>query len=173
MNLATAPRMVRKTGKLGSAIFSEDGRYRYQLTYRWAPGGRTALFGMQNPSTANADKSDPTVTRCVGFAKRFKCNALVVVNMAAGIATKPANLLKLEDPVGPHNLQAIRASGTGVDVVVAAWGALSPELREIFGDSIRMFRLLRDVRCLGLTKGGDPRHPLYLPSKARRIKLPR
>ncbi len=161
-----------KTGKLGAALFSADGIYRYRLTYRWALGGRLALFGMQNPSTADANKSDRTVTRCIGFAKRLRCNALVVVNMAAGIATKPADLLKLKDPVGPYNLTAIMEAAAGAHFAIAAWGALSPRLQVLFEDSVRMFKRLRGVQCLGLTQKGDPRHPLYLSSKARLIKLP-
>ncbi len=164
--------LVRRTGKLGFAIFSSDGVYRYYLRYRWAPGTRYALFGMQNPSTADENKSDRTVTRCIGFAKRLNCSALVVVNMAAGIATKPADLLKLRDPVGRHNATVI-VQASWPYVAIAAWGALSPKLRELFSPSIQVFTAIRDVKCLGLTQAGDPRHPLYLHSKARLIKLPR
>lgn len=165
--------LTKRIGKLGKGIFSRDGVYRYYLFYRWAPGGRRAIFGMQNPSTANSDKSDPTVTRCMGFAKRLRCNALVVVNMAAGIATKPADLLKLKDPVGRYNIRSIAQVPQKGDIVIAAWGALSPKLRELFSPSIRAFTEIRGVKCLGLTQAGDPRHPLYLHSKAKLIKLPR
>ncbi len=128
---------------------------------------------MQNPSTADPDKSDPTVTRCMGFAKRLKCNALIVVNMAAGIATKPAELLKRQDPVGPYNWCAIASASERGDIVIAAWGGLSPKLRKLFSCSILDFTEIPGVKCLGLTQAGDPRHPLYLHSKAKLIKLPK
>lgn len=173
MELTHSHGLVTRTGKLGHALFSTDGRYRYSLTYRWASGGRRALFGMQNPSTADADKSDRTVTRCIGFAKRLKCSSLVVVNMAAGIATKPADLLKLTDPVGSRNVAVVTQASLGVDFAIAAWGALSPRLRKLFASSIRAFLEMRHVQCLGFTIGGDPRHPLYLSSKVRFLKFPR
>ena len=173
MVLENIPDLIRRTGKLGYAIFSKDGIYRYYLLYRWAPGGYHALFGMQNPSTADPDKSDRTVTRCIGFAKRLKCNSLAVVNMAAGIATKPADLLKLRDPVGRYNTRAIGQALCGANVMIAGWGALSFQLRELFSPSIRAFTEIGAVRCLGLTQAGDPRHPLYLHSKSKLIRLPR
>jgi len=58
-----------------------------------------------------------------------------------------------------HILQAV-SQGTRDVVVIAAWGA-HPLARE-------EWRTLPDIalRCLGTTKSGAPKHPLYLPATA-------
>lgn len=52
------------------AVISDCGRYRYELGRRW-DDGPLLEFDMLNPSTANAERNDPTIVRCVGFAKSW------------------------------------------------------------------------------------------------------
>ena len=59
-----------------SAVFDKSGRYRYSLTRRWASGGDTVAFVLLNPSTADAERDDPTIRRCMGYAKHWGCAAL-------------------------------------------------------------------------------------------------
>lgn len=150
-----------------SAIISDCGRYRYRLDRRWADGP-TMGFIMLNPSTADADKDDPTIRRCIGFAKREGCGALIVVNLFAFRATKPTALLDAEDPVGPdaddHLLTAIQH----VDgPLVAAWGVWGRGHRP--GDVTAMIG--KHCVCLGKTRDGHPRHPLYVRGGAPLIPL--
>lgn len=150
-----------------SAVLSDDGVYRYSLDRTWEASGPRALFVMLNPSTADAHLDDPTIRRCVGFAKAQGCVGLTVVNLYAFRATKPADLWQTADPVGPENdehladtLTQWRSVGWPV---IAAWGANAEPHR------VRdVMRLGDDVAwtALGLTKAGMPRHPLYLPSTA-------
>jgi hypothetical protein len=121
---------------------------------------------MLNPSTADATTDDPTIRRCIGFARREGMGRLVVVNLFAYRATKPENLRRVTRDVarGPLNVQhvddAISEVGLYGGILIAAWGAAPPRPR------INVERLARTHRvpivCLGHTSGGDPRHPLYV-----------
>src|SRR5689334_16488446 len=82
----TAPTVVRK-----AASISECGRYRYSL-HRWWGAGERLYFVMLNPSTADAEVDDPTIRRCMGFARTLGFDGIGVVNLYAFRATKPADL---------------------------------------------------------------------------------
>ena len=144
------------------ADLSDDGLYRYRLWRKWAPGARM-VFCMLNPSTADAHQDDPTIRRCIGFAKEHGCGALDVVNLFALRSTDPAALFDHPDPIGPANDDAIAAAAKGAAVVVVAWGAeggLRHRDQEVL-DLLDRFAEAPPV-CLGRTKAGFPRHPLYV-----------
>ena len=142
-----------------------DGEYRYDLTRHWGGGSDAVCFVMLNPSTADAVVDDPTVRRCVGFAKGWGFDRLSVVNLFALRATNPKELWGHADPVGPDRDRYCRARFEEASLVVCAWGAnrivgkLGAD-REIL-DMISELGLVPHV--LRLTKGGAPGHPLYLP----------
>jgi hypothetical protein len=139
------------------AVLSECGKYRYTLSRRWKEGGRTCCFVMLNPSTADALRDDPTIRRCVGFAKAWGCHALEVRNLLCWRATNPVELRLVQDPVGP-DADKYLLDARDCHLVVLAWGAVKfPERVE------RVLELLSGAKlhCLGLTKQGQPRHPLY------------
>lgn len=156
--LSTAPE--------GSALFDPRGRYRYQLKRRWGAGGREIAFVMLNPSTAGAERDDPTIRRCGGFARAWGFSAMTVVNLFALRATDPARLRRARDPVGPENDEHIARAADSCDAVVLAWEAHGA----LRGRDQDVLVLLRGCRatCLGVTKSGQPRHPLYLPGATRR-----
>ena len=155
--------------KSSSAVLSECGLYRYRLERRWADGPK-ALFIMLNPSTADAEKDDPTIRRCISFAKREGCGGLIVVNLFAFRATEPDALLLADDPIGPDNPGALAAAVADCDgPLIAAWGAW-PGARAAGEAVVR--KLGPRARCLGLTKAGSPRHPLYVAGDAPLIALP-
>jgi hypothetical protein len=146
------------------ASISACGTYRYWLSRWWGDGFRVATFVMLNPSTADAHADDPTIRRCIGFAKRLGANALRVVNLYALRSPDPDDIFEDPDPVGPRNDNTIYAERLS-DWVIAAWGAHSAATP---GRVARVRELLagREVHCLGRTKSGAPRHPLYLPADA-------
>lgn len=115
------------------------------------------LFVMLNPSTADEAEDDPTVRRCLGFAKREGFGELVVVNLYAFRATNPKELKQVFDPIGSENDEWIKNATEFADVTVAAWGANAEPAR-----SCKVKRLLTNPQHLGLTKAGFPKHPLYL-----------
>jgi len=53
-----------------SASFSLCRTWRYALRRRWSPDGPIIAFIGLNPSTADEINEDPTVRRCIGFARR-------------------------------------------------------------------------------------------------------
>lgn len=157
-----------------AAVISLDGRYRYSLTRTWAKPvnreSRVMVFVMLNPSTADAAHDDPTIRRCRGFALREGMDGLFVVNLYALRATNPQELLSAEDPVGPDNDTHVAhvfsmAADRGWSIV-AAWGAGKyPEAVAGRVDTVCALSAAA-VSCLGISKGGAPRHPLYLPRTA-------
>lgn len=145
------------------AVFSPDRAYRYLLIRRWALGGPTMTMIMLNPSTADAHADDPTIRRCVSLARREGCAALEVVNLFALRSPYPKALLASADPVGPRNDEFIAGHCLPGRLVVAAWGARG----DLMGRDALVTASLAargvDLHCLGLTHGGKPRHPLYIP----------
>ncbi len=147
-----------------------DGDYRYHLTRRWGPKIDTVVWVMLNPSTADADVDDPTIRRCISFSAELGADSLRVVNLYAYRATDPKHLLAVEDPVGPMNNTVIRetllAARAMRSPVIGAWGANAR------ADRVSEFVTIADecrvpLHCLGITKSGMPRHPLYVLGSTR------
>jgi hypothetical protein len=164
--------------QLAGAVLSQCGTYRYTLDRVWNVGLPIAMFVMLNPSTADASKDDRTIGRCKKFAAREGCGGLTVVNLFALRATDPEELRTHPDPVGPHNAAYIGATlDRNPGVVIAAWGAHSFAAKRAADVAMVLDRQLgrRDLRlkCLGVTKSGQPRHPLYLKATAPLITYPR
>lgn len=146
------------------ATFDATERYRYMLERDWVKHPkRLCNFVMLNPSTADAKVLDPTVTRCVGYARDWGYDGLIVTNIFAFRSTNPKLLRAVDDPVGPDNDAAILAAAYRSELVIAAWGthgkldgrgrAVAEQLRQA---------MQSDLKCLGVTKHGHPKHPLYL-----------
>jgi hypothetical protein len=163
---------------LKGADLSPCGIYRYSLYRRWGSDGYLppVLFVMLNPSTADADIDDPTIRRCVGFAKSWGYLGIEVVNLFGLRATHPAELYAHTDPVGPGNDDAVRAAAWRAGLIVAGWGAHGSRHR---GRVARVLSILgapmRPVHAIGHTGAmGEPKHPLYLRADAWPIlyKLP-
>lgn len=150
-----------------TATLSPCSRYRYRLGRRWRPGG-TVVFVMLNPSTADAVDTDPTITRCVGFAHRWGHGAIDVVNLFAWRETHPRALAGVEDLVGPDNDAAIVEATAVADAVVLAWGSLlklPASVRRLARERAAVVRhqlVGRVASHLGLTADGEPRHPLFV-----------
>lgn len=152
-------------------------------------------FVMLNPSTADGMVDDPTIRRCVGFAQRETGHTghqvvdrsavisedgryryrlerewggarMVVVNLFAWRATKPVDLPRGPEAVGPENdghiVEAVREAA----LVVAAWGSSWPSPSRV----AHVLQLIRQngrtPRALGITMDLHPKHPLYLRATA-------
>ena len=156
-----------------SADLSLDHRYRYTLSRSWLPSpyddGGEVIWVMLNPSTADAMEDDPTIRRCVDYTNRWGFNALEVVNVFAYRTPSPKELKQAwkagVDVLGPENLTTLRQAivrSCGHEYrLVVAWGAGAPR-PYVQG----LARLIQSVGahpyCLGMTKEGHPKHPLYL-----------
>lgn len=122
---------------------------------------------MLNPSTADGSVDDPTIRRCISFAKVWGFEALRVVNLFALRSTNPQALLTASDPVGPDNQVYLDKAFAECSLVVAAWGAHAAAKRR--GDAL--IRQFPECRVLGKTKSGAPRHPLYLPKQLNPLRI--
>ena len=152
----------------GDATISTCGRYRYRLDRIWDERP-ACCFVMLNPSTADATEDDPTIRRCVGFARHLNSGRLIVVNLFAWRATDPKNLRNVADPIGPENNRYLRAAFDEADVTIAAWGTQG----HFHARNRTVMNMLAGRGfCLGLTAKGDPKHPLYLPKDAPLVRLP-
>jgi len=145
-----------KTG----ASFSACRSYRYALWRQWARGPRV-LFVMLNPSTADDRRDDPTIRRCIGFAKSWGFGSLAVGNLFALRTPSPRELAKSEFPVGTANDRCLRRLQRSAALVLAAWGNHGI----LYDRAAAVRRMLIDPRTLGLTGSGQPRHPLYVAAR--------
>jgi hypothetical protein len=148
------------------AEFSPCRRYRYALLRGWERQKGYAMFIGLNPSTADETVDDPTIRRCMGFARAWGYGALCMVNLFAYRATQPADMLAQADPVGPLNDVYLTHLAASADVVVAAWGNHGQHLER---DQRVRGLLGQQLHYLRLTKDGHPGHPLYLPATLRPV----
>lgn len=150
-----------------TATISACGLYRYELTRVWNDGMPPVVFCMLNPSTADGERDDPTIRKCVGFAKQWGNGGIVVVNLFAFRATDPTLLTTYKDPIGPENDKSIIAAVRD-RTVVCGWGASVPRTSWEYvrcqpAEVVRLLKLnAARVCCLGWTARGYPRHPLYV-----------
>lgn len=168
-----------------NAVISPCERYRYWLHRSWLTGQGWTVFVMLNPSTADASIDDPTIRRCIRFAKDFGSSGLIVVNLFAWRAADPDELFSEDcDVTGPENhayvVQACDLAAQHEDngrggmhvpgKVICAWGAHPAATRE---QQATVLGWIEEAYgppfCLGRTKDGSPKHPLYLPAAARPI----
>ncbi len=146
------------------AILSECGTYRYRLSRQWDDTLPRLGWIMLNPSTADAFEDDPTIRRCIGFAESNGYGGIEVCNLFAYRATDPKALVATGDAFGPENGAHLDAI-IGAHTVVAAWGAWGTRAG-VTGivESVHLTarQVGRRLLCLGTTKDGSPRHPLYV-----------
>ena len=149
--------------------FGEDWRYRYTLWRRWnwsdrGDRGLVAFIGV-NPSTADAIDPDPTVTRCVNFAKSWGYDGMVMLNLFAWRDKDPDGMKAAVDPIGPCNDGILLMVTERVGGVVCCWGNNGLHA----GRSRAVLDLLRhrELKCFKLTGEGEPWHPLYLAADSR------
>lgn len=154
-------------------VFSPNRVYRYTLWREWASAsdlfarpeashkgaGYLMVIGL-NPSTADETKDDPTIRRCIDFAKRWGFGALCMTNLFAFRATDPKVMLVQADPCGPLNDDWLATVGARAGLVLAAWGAHGTYRQR----DVEVLARLGSIHCLGRNQDGTPRHPLYVPA---------
>ena len=97
----------------------------------------------------------------MGFAREWGFGSIVFTNLFAFRTPYPKELRKADDPVGPRNDSVIVQQAELADKVVLAWGTHGV-YRERDRDVIALLAGTFDLYCLGTTKYGHPKHPLYL-----------
>lgn len=130
----------------------------------WSPSPYLMIVGL-NPSTADETLDDPTIRRCVGFAKAWGFGALCMANLFAWRDTKPENMKKAADAAGPECGKWLCEIAEGAGMILAAWGKHGSFMgrdRTVLG---ALTALGKPIHCLGTNSDGSPKHPLYIASK--------
>ena len=149
-------------------VFSPCRQYRYTLWREWISGEGYAMFIGLNPSTADETIDDPTIRRCIAFAKSWGYSALCMTNIFAYRSTDPLAMKAIDEPIGQDNSEHLLECARHASVIVAAWGThgthrgRADEVRALLGPRLH---------CLKLTKDGHPAHPLYLPKTLTPIPM--
>lgn len=143
------------------ATFSPCRTWRFRLERRWSAGPKAA-FILLNPSTADETKDDPTIRRCIGFAKAWGFGGLVLGNIFALRSTDPRGLYSHADPIGPGNDDALRGIAREAEKVICGWGTHGA----LNGRGSFAFDVMRQAGAeplaLKVTAAGFPGHPLYI-----------
>lgn len=163
-----------------ATVFSPCRKYRYTLWREWEAyplaleweakrfQSYLMIIGL-NPSTADETKDDPTIRRCIDFAKQWGFGALCMTNLFAFRATHPAEMKKAEMPAGMDNEHHIRRRASQAGFVLVAWGKHGKHHHQ----DLNVCRYLREIEvqpyCLGTNGDGTPKHPLYLPKDSKPI----
>jgi hypothetical protein len=152
---------------MGSAVFSDCGKFRYRLE-RTIPdaGDRVLAVVMVNPSTADAESDDPTIRKVQGFARRAGFGRVIVGNLFAFRSTDIKGLAMAGDPRGPDNNAHLKAIIADAEAVLFAWGpaAKVPKQWRSRWRTVADMALAagRQPLCLGIAQDGHPRHPLMV-----------
>lgn len=141
-----------------SATFSPCRMYRYELWRTWGDRPSCVFIGL-NPSTADETEDDPTIRKCIGYARNWGYGSLCMVNLFAFRATQPKDMLRAHDPIGPANDITLRRVCEAAGLVVAAWGRHGGHLLR---DKSVMSQISVPICCLKQNQNGSPAHPLYL-----------
>jgi hypothetical protein len=142
--------------------------YRYYLFREWNKSKPFFAFIGMNPSKADERFDDPTVRRCINFARREGAGRFVMLNVYGFRSTDPLAIREVSDPNGPENDHWIQSYVKEADFVIAAWGRnVTQRGKEV----LKMIKGLNTVHCLGINLDGSPKHPLYLKSNTSLKKL--
>lgn len=151
-------------------IFSENRVYRYTLWRDWSDlfrnsetGKQFAMFIGLNPSTADETLDDPTIRRCVGFAKRWGYGALCMTNLFAYRTKDPRAMKKVTAPVGEENNDWLLRVAGEAGIIIAAWGVHGTFLNRDTSVRLLLAEHKEKMRVLRFTNGAHPEHPLYVP----------
>lgn len=159
-------------GMKSGATFDRSQKYRYLLWREWDRAKPSCVFIMLNPSTADATKNDPTIRRAMSFAEQFGFGRFEAVNLFAYRATDSSTLARVRNPVGRDNDSFILESIDRCDECFVAWGNHGA-LRERSRVVLDLIPATTILNCLGVNKSGEPKHPLYLPTKTQILKFTR
>ena len=145
-----------------TALISDCKKYRYKLSRQWNRDGSMIMFIMLNPSTADADIDDPTIRRCISFAKSWGAGGFYVGNLFAYRSKTPKDLLSALDPIGEENKNHLNDMLNDSVFAVCAWGNF-PIIKKLKPETLNFLKNKHvPFRCIDTSINGTPKHPLYL-----------
>ncbi len=150
-----------------TAKLSGCRNYRYALWRTWDSSKPFVMFVGLNPSTADETSDDPTLTRCINYAKSWGYGGICMANLFAFRATAPSDMKASDDPIGTENNKWLKKLAKDAALIIAAWGNDGSYLER----SEQVKELLPNLYCLNLNKSGEPAHPLYQAAKLKPMPI--
>ncbi len=169
-------------------LFSESRSYRWILKRELLSGNKSVVFIGLNPSSANSFNNDMTLRRIINFCSKWDYKNIYIINLFGLISKSPVQLSKSNDPIGGNNdlitLKSLKfwSEDSNCDLWLG-WG----DKGQFKGRDQKVIKLIKkfsnikssgnylskSALCLGLSKKGNPRHPLYMPNSSvlRRFNL--
>ena len=149
-----------------NAVLSGDRKYRYALWRIWDTDSQAVMFICLNPSTADEFIDDPTLTRCINFAKSWGFGGVITANLFAYRTTYPQELKNVKNPVGIQNDKWLKSLAGSAGLIVGGWGNHGV----FMGRSKAVAGLISNIYCLDRNKTGQPAHPLYQPKNSKPVR---
>jgi hypothetical protein len=144
---------------VGDCVLSKDQKHRYMLSRTWDKSKPSILFIGLNPSRADDKINDPTITRCIGFARRWGYGQLFFGNLYSFRTPYPeqlvANLETAYDEQTDYHLKKMISESERVICAWGCWTFTEKRVKEVL-------EMIPNPYCLGKNKDGSPKHPLYL-----------
>jgi len=141
------------------AVLSKDRKYRYALWRIWETDLSKVMFICLNPSKADEFNDDPTLVRCINFAKSWGYGGVVTANLFAYRSTCPKELKMVESPIGMENDRWLKILSKKAEMVIGGWGNHGLYMSR----SETVAKMIPNIYCLCKNKSGQPSHPLYQP----------
>lgn len=142
------------------------------LTYRYLlekDGKRKLIVMGLNPSTADSDKTDPTMDNVMYFAEKGDCkgkfDGFAMINLYPQRATNPKNVKSFDDEIHKKNLEKIEALVKRIDnpVILLAFGGNIMKKKFLQTCFCDIYKVLKNYnpswKCLDVLVSGAPRHP--------------
>lgn len=119
-----------------------------------------------NPSIANKDKSDRTVSIIIKTAHKFSYDGWIMFNLYPERATKPRDLKDFNENECDRNIQVIKDAIVKYKIkeIWCAWGSIENNVLEKAKHKIIKLLKQYDIKKFSfypLNKDGNPGHPLY------------
>ena len=150
---------------LRTAVISPCELFRYELRRVWDDTLPLLVVCMLNPSTADAEKDDPTLRELIHFARLWGYGGLLIVNLNARRTSSPAEMMASDASFGPENARHLAAAMEYArdhgGRLLAAWGNhgdFDDRAAWFCSRAYHVYRL--DLICLGTTKSWHPKHPM-------------
>lgn len=156
--------MNKNTAKLSACR-----KYRYALWRTWDDSKPRVMFIGLNPSTADETVDDPTLVRCMNFARDWGYGGVCTANLFAFRATDPAAMKQASDPVGADNDKWLKKLASEAGLIIAAWGNDG----RFMDRSSAVIKMMPAMQCLKINSSGEPAHPLYQPKSRKPVRFSR
>lgn len=153
---------------LSDATISACGKYRYSLWRTWDPNLRVVNFIGLNPSTADVKSNDPTIHKCIRYAKFWGLGGIIMTNLYAYRSPYPSEMFASEaDIIGPENAVHLLNANKRAEFSVAVWG--DHGITNSRGDQVKSS--LSNLYFLKVSASGQPRHVRFLKGDLSPIKF--